>query len=144
MNWIIGPLRQYGVFTGRAQRREFFIFLAFVTLVTLVAHVFDARDGDVVRVAAGMGIAELCVTLVFLLPSVALGVRRLHDSGRSGMWMLLGYGPLALVNLQTQVDPALMPIIIGALIMGGGAWLVMMLLPGDRGTNRYGTDPRGR
>jgi uncharacterized membrane protein YhaH (DUF805 family) len=144
MNWIIAPLKSYAVFAGRARRSQFFAFLAFVTALTIAAHYWDARDGDVVPVALlGMGILEVCVTLVFLLPTIALGVRRLHDSGRSGIWMLLIYGPWASTLLASE-NRALSLVSAGALIVGGGAWLIQMLLPGTRGTNRYGTDPRTR
>lgn len=143
MNWIIAPLKSYAVFAGRARRTEFFVFLGFVTALTAAAHYWDARDGDFVPVALGLGLFEVCVTLVFLLPTISLGVRRLHDSGRTGIWMLLIYGPWASTLLAGE-NRALMFMSAGALIVGGLAWIIQMMLPGTRGTNRYGTDPRTR
>ena len=143
MNWIIRPLKQYAVFTGRSSRAEFWMFLLFATGLTLLAHYIDGVAGGSTPVAIGMGIGELSVTLLFLLPTIAVGVRRLHDSARSGLWMLLGYGPLVLMNLTTGIDRALILIVVGAQIMGGLAWVVMMLLPGTIGPNRFGADPRG-
>jgi uncharacterized membrane protein YhaH (DUF805 family) len=144
MDWIIAPLKNYAAFSGRARRLEFWAFLAFVTILQAGGRYFDGLNAEVTPIALGMGIAELCITLVFLLPSVAVGVRRLHDSGRSGLWMLLGYGPLAMANLPIALDGSLDRVLSGALIMGGGALLIMMLLPGVNSQNRYGTDPRKR
>lgn len=144
MDWIIGPLKNYAAFSGRSRRWEFWAFLAFVTILQIGGRYFDGLGADVTPIALGMGIAELCITLVFLVPSVAVGVRRLHDSGRSGLWMLLGYGPLAMVNLPIAGDGSLDRVLSGALIMGVGALLIMMLLPGTNGQNRYGADPRKR
>ena len=95
-------------------------------------------------VALGMGIIELCTLIIFLVPTVAVGVRRLHDSGRSGLWLLLGYGPLAMANLPIADDGSLDFVLSGALIMGVGALLIMMLLPGTSGQNQHGADPRKR
>jgi uncharacterized membrane protein YhaH (DUF805 family) len=144
MDWIIGPLKNYAAFSGRARRWEFWAFLAFVTILQMGARYFDMLGGGATLVALGMGIFELSITLVFLVPTVAVGVRRLHDSARSGLWMLLGYGPLALVNLPIAVDGSLDLVLSGAMIMGVGALLIMMLLPGTSGQNRYGADPRKR
>ena len=93
MQWIIGPLKKYADFSGRASRREFWLFMLFVTLLTVAAHSFDEPDGRNAAVAMNMGIAELSVTLLLLLPSITVGVRRLHDTGRSGWWMMLVYLP---------------------------------------------------
>jgi uncharacterized membrane protein YhaH (DUF805 family) len=144
MDWIIGPLKSYATFSGRARRLEFWAFLAFVTILQMGGRYFDGLNAEVTPIALGMGIAELCITLVFLLPSVAVGVRRLHDSGRSGLWMLLGYGPLAMANLPLAVDGSLDRVLSGALLVGIGALLIMMLLPGNSGQNQYGADPRKR
>jgi uncharacterized membrane protein YhaH (DUF805 family) len=144
MDWIIGPLKNYAAFSGRARRLEFWAFLAFVTLLQMGARYLDMLRDGTSPIALGMGLAELCTTLVFLVPTVAVGVRRLHDSARSGLWMLLGYGPLAMVNLPIAVDGSLDLVLSGALIVGVGALLIMMLLPGTGGQNRYGADPRKR
>jgi uncharacterized membrane protein YhaH (DUF805 family) len=144
MDWIIAPLKSYAVFSGRARRLEFWAFLAFVNLLQMGARHLESRGDGTAPIAIGMGISELCVFIIFLVPSVAVGVRRLHDSGRSGLWMLLGYGPLVMANLPIAGDGSLDKPLSGALIMGIGALLIMMLLPGNNGQNRYGNDPRKR
>ena len=144
MDWIIGPFRNYATFSGRARRSEFWAFVIFVTLLQIGARYFDGLRSDVTPVALGMGIIELCTLIIFLVPTVAVGVRRLHDSGRSGLWLLLGYGPLAMANLPIADDGSLDFVLSGALIMGVGALLIMMLLPGTSGQNQHGADPRKR
>jgi uncharacterized membrane protein YhaH (DUF805 family) len=144
MDWIIGPFKNYATFSGRARRFEFWAFVIFVTLLQIGARYFDGLRKGVAAVALGMGIIELCTLIVFLVPTVAVGVRRLHDSGRSGLWLLLGYGPLAMANLPIAGDGSLDFVLSGALIMGVGALLIMMLLPGNSGQNQHGADPRKR
>ncbi len=140
MQWIIGPLKKYADFSGRASRREFWLFMLFVTILTVAAHSVDEPDGRNAAVAMNMGIAELSVTLLLLLPSITVGVRRLHDTGRSGWWMMLVYLPW-LATLVSQADPALTLASAGALLVGGIAWIVLLLLPGETGENAFGAPP---
>jgi uncharacterized membrane protein YhaH (DUF805 family) len=140
MQWIIGPLKKYADFNGRASRSEFWLFLLFVTLLTVAAHFVDGPDGRDVAVAMNMGIVELSVTLLFLLPSITVGVRRLHDTGRSGWWTMLVYLPW-LATLVSQSNPALVLASAGALLVGGIAWLILLLLPGEAGENAFGLPP---
>lgn len=140
MQWIIGPLKKYADFSGRASRREFWLFLLFVTILTVAAHSVDEPDGRNAAVAMNMGIAELSVTLLLLLPSITVGVRRLHDTGRSGWWMMLVYLPW-LATLVSQANPALTLASAGALLVGGVAWIILLLLPGEAGENAFGAPP---
>jgi len=144
MDWIIGPLKNYATFSGRARRSEFWAFVIFVTLLQLCGRYVDSRGADTPQVALNMGIAELCIFIIFLVPVVAAGVRRLHDSGRSGLWMLLGYIPLVINELPAMAEDNMASILIGAILMGGGALVIMWLLPGTRGQNLFGVDPRKR
>jgi uncharacterized membrane protein YhaH (DUF805 family) len=137
MQWIVGPLKRYADFNGRASRMEFWVFLIFGTLLTLAARYFDELDGIRVPIAMGMGTAEAVATLVVLLPTVAVGVRRLHDTGRSGWWTMLIYLPW-LATLATVDRPALLLVTAGALIVGGVAWIILMVLPGDPVVNAFG------
>jgi uncharacterized membrane protein YhaH (DUF805 family) len=144
MDWFIGPLKNYAVFSGRTRRSEFWAFILLVTIIQMGARFFDGLAPDKPPVALNMGIAELCIFIIFLVPSVAVGVRRLHDSGRSGLWMLLGYGPLLISNLPFMAEEELGNILVGAVLLGGGVLLIMMLFSGTNGQNQYGADPRRR
>jgi uncharacterized membrane protein YhaH (DUF805 family) len=144
MEWIVGPLKNYATFSGRARRLEFWVFLLFVTIVQAAGYYYDARASDAEPIAAGMGVGVLLTTALFLVPSVAVGVRRLHDSGRSGLWMLLGYGPMALANLPMESGTPHEFVLAGALVMGIGGLFFMMAIPGTSGQNQFGPDPRYR
>lgn len=140
MKGIIQPLKRYADFNGRASRGEFWTFLIFVTVLTFAAHQIDAMRGERVAIAMNMGIFELSITLILLLPTVTVGVRRLHDMGRSGWWMMLIYLPW-LATLASGDNPSLTLVAAGALLLGGISWIVMMLLPGEAGENAYGMPP---
>jgi uncharacterized membrane protein YhaH (DUF805 family) len=80
-NWYIEVLKKYAVFEGRARREEFWMFTLVNFIVSLVLHLISGVLG---------GIYALAV----LLPSIGVGVRRLHDIGRSGWWLLISLIPL--------------------------------------------------
>ncbi len=140
MHWITGPLRKYADFNGRASRMEFWIFLLFVTALTVGAHAIDGQRSESAAIALDMGILELSVTLLFLLPSITVGVRRLHDTGRSGWWIMLIYLPW-LATLGSAGNVSLQLAAAGALLAGGIAWIVLMLLPGQPQENAFGPPP---
>jgi uncharacterized membrane protein YhaH (DUF805 family) len=125
MKWFIKVLRQYADFNGRARRTEYWMFalfnvifsFAWMILFTLVFALTGTTDW---KLAAVPSLASLCYMLVMLLPGMAVAVRRLHDQGKSGWWLLL----------------PLIPVI-------GGIWLfVLMVTEGQRGDNRYGPNPK--
>lgn len=140
MNGIIQPLRKYADFNGRASRAEFWTFVIFVTLLTFAAHQIDAGRGERVAIALNMGIVELSTMLLLLLPTVAVGVRRLHDTGRSGWWMMLVYLPW-LATFASDDNQSLILVAAGALLLGGIVWIVMMILPGETVENAHGQPP---
>ena len=100
--------RQYVGFTGRASRSEFWWFTLFGLLVGLAAAIVDAR-----------GTIGALISLVLLLPSIAVGARRLHDTGRSGWWLLIALVPLA-----------------GLIVL-----IVFFVMRGDPGLNSHGPSP---
>ena len=112
-------LSNYATFSGRAARSEFWWFALFVFLGNFVLSIVDSLlfggmvDGQPVSVLGGL------FSLAMLLPSIAAGVRRLHDRDMSGWWYLL----------------ILIPI-IGAL-----ALLFFFVQSGTNGSNRFGADP---
>jgi uncharacterized membrane protein YhaH (DUF805 family) len=107
-------LRNYATFSGRAPRSELWWFSLFTLLLGLACNIVDAGLGthDVIR---------RLVSLAMLLPSIAVGVRRLHDIDRSGWWSLLALVPLV-------------------------GWVVLIVWYCTRGTpgaNRFGPDLLG-
>lgn len=107
-------LKKYANGAGRGRRSEYWWFALFGVLVGIVAGVIDAILGSE---AVG-----LIASLALLIPSVAAGIRRLHDRGRSGWWLLIAFVP-----------------IVGVIVL-----LVWFVSDGDAGPNKYGEDPKGR
>jgi uncharacterized membrane protein YhaH (DUF805 family) len=89
----------YTNFKGRARRSEYWFVQLFLVLANLAAAVIDLAlmDGDVDRFIAngGGGIVGLVLILATIIPALAVLIRRLHDTGRSGWWALIGLIPLA-------------------------------------------------
>jgi uncharacterized membrane protein YhaH (DUF805 family) len=101
-------LTQYAIFSGRARRSEFWWFFLFNVILSFVASLLD--------VAIDVPIFGWVVTLALLIPSLAVGARRLHDVDRTGWWQLIGFVPL-----------------VGIIVL-----IVFWCQDGDRGPNRFG------
>ncbi|ALX10224.1 hypothetical protein P350_01005 [Burkholderia cepacia JBK9] len=112
-------LNKYATFEGRARRAEYWYFTLLSVILSIVAQVIGAggRDGGLITLLL-LGILCL-VSLALLIPGIAVSVRRLHDTGRSGWFLLI----------------ALIPIVGGILL------LVWMCSRGTEGPNRFGADP---
>lgn len=119
MNWFMTVLRKYAVFEGRARRREYWFFVLFYILISVVLAVVDRMLGTYDE-TYGMGALGALFCLGLLIPSIAVGARRLHDTGRSGWWLLVGFIPL-----------------IGVIVL-----LVFFVLDSQPGTNAYGPNPK--
>jgi len=98
----------YVNFKGRATRAEFWWFFLFTTLLSLVTQIID--------IFSSIGILNLISSLIVLIPSLSVGVRRLHDINKSGWWLLLWFA-----------------IIIGWIVL-----LIWHVRPSDKETNQYG------
>lgn len=86
-------LSKYVDFSGRARRSEYWYFALFNLLVSFVASILDAVLGTDYDLGSG-GFISTIASLALLLPSLAVGVRRLHDTDRSGWWILIGLIPI--------------------------------------------------
>jgi len=118
MNWYLDVLKKYAVFTGRARRTEYWMFLLFNLIFAFVLGFVDAMTG--MTSEGGQGVLGTLYMLAVLLPGLGVTVRRLHDTDKSGWWILIAFVPLA-----------------GAITL-----LVFMLLDSQRGENRYGSNPK--
>jgi uncharacterized membrane protein YhaH (DUF805 family) len=119
MNWYLTAMRNYANFDGRARRKEYWYFILFNTIFAILAVILDNVLG-LPNVTEGFSPLYSIYWLATLVPGLAVTVRRLHDTGRSGWYFLV----------------ALIPLI-------GGIWLlVMTIMDGDRYTNQYGPDPK--
>lgn len=117
MEWYLKVLRQYADFAGRARRKEYWMFVLVNLIISVVLAVLDnVLEINVLEI----GLLGLLYSLAVLLPSLAVGARRLHDTGRSGWWLLIGFIPL-----------------IGAIVL-----IVFFATDGERQPNAYGPDPK--
>lgn len=122
MNYVIQVYRKYAAFGGRARRREYWSFALFFLVIFFATEVLVSFGKGSHNVAIQIGGAAMLVVFAVgsLVPGLAVRIRRLHDINKSGFWILI----------------AILPI-IGELVL-----LVFSLLPGTRGANRYGPDPK--
>ena len=118
MNWYLEVLRKYAVFDGRARRTEFWLFFLFNCIIALVLSIIEAIVG--ITSIAGASIFGSLYMLAVFIPYLAVGVRRLHDTGRSGWWMLISFVP-----------------IIGSIVL-----LVFFVQDSQDGHNQYGPNPK--
>jgi len=168
MEWMILPLKRYAQFSGRSPRREYWMFVLFTFLVSIALSIVDSvlglgghtssyRSATNGGFAAGAGtsggILSSIWSLAVLIPSIAVGVRRLHDIDRSGWWMLAPVliMVLALVSalgrLGANPDASMFGFgvffLIALFVAGimGIVLLVWFCMHGTRGPNRFGPDP---
>ena len=114
----------YATFKGRSRRSEYWWIQLFLVLTNLAVAAIDLAlmDGDVDRFIAngGGGIVGLVWILVTIVPALAVLIRRLHDTGKSGWWVLIGFVPF-----------------VGTIVL-----FVFSVLDSDAGDNKYGASPK--
>lgn len=92
MDWYLTALKKYAVFNGRARRKEYWYFVLFNFLISLVLGFADGLLGLTTE-GSGFGLLGALYSLAVFIPGIAVGVRRLHDTGRSGWWLLIALIP---------------------------------------------------
>lgn len=93
MNWYLTALKKYVQFSGRARRKEYWFFVLFNMLISIALTFVDGITGTL-NTETGMGLLSGLYGLAVLIPSIAVGFRRLHDTGRSAWWLLILLIPL--------------------------------------------------
>lgn len=111
MNYYTDVIKKYAVFNGRATRKEFWIFFLINNFIGFVLNIIEGDAGN-------MGLISTIYSLAVLIPLIAVTVRRLHDSGKSGWWILIGLLPL-----------------VGFIIL-----IYFLVQDSEAGTNTYGTN----
>jgi uncharacterized membrane protein YhaH (DUF805 family) len=111
MSWYFRVLKKYAVFQGRARRKEFWMFGLFSSIITILLVVIEAAFG--ILPDTGDSVLSDIYSVAILIPSIAVGVRRMHDTDRSGWWCIVPF-----VNLYFSC------------------------LDGTSGDNRFGPDPK--
>lgn len=151
IDYALAPLRKYADFNGRARRSEYWWYVLGLVVAYLVATVLDSLLGLNRMIAGLYGPFALLVALGTFVPSLAVAVRRLHDTNRSGWWMLVVVLPYLALGIvigmaagEGDAAAALGSAGLVALIAFAGAVLIFifMLLDGTKGDNRFGPDPK--
>src|SRR3954452_12122441 len=116
IDWAKLPIQKYADFSGRAPRAEFWWYVLAVVILTIIARIIDNILG--MTLAGPYGPVYLIVALGLLVPNIAVTVRRLHDTSRSGWWILL---PIAAICLMFVFGGAAM---VGGAAAGGAAGMI--------------------
>jgi uncharacterized membrane protein YhaH (DUF805 family) len=124
MEWYLAVLKKYATFSGRARRKEFWMFALFNFIIALVFSILSTIINQSSGAAAGssniFSVISGLYSLAVLIPGLAVAVRRLHDTGRSGWNYFLGLIPL-----------------VGAIIL-----IVYFCQDSQAGENQYGPNPK--
>ena len=112
MNWYMAALKKYVEFGGRARRTEYWMFTLFTFLISIALSLVDMVLGTI--------FLGTLFGLAMFLPALAVTVRRLHDTGRGGLWILIGFVP-----------------VIGVIVL-----IIFMVQDSKPGANEYGPNPK--
>ena len=121
MKYFNNVIKKYATFSGRARRKEYWMFALVSAIISLVLGFIDNLAG--LQIAAGntaIPVLTLLFELFILVPSLAVTARRLHDIGKSGWWILISLIP-----------------IIGEIVL-----FIFTVIKGNAGANKYGEDPK--
>ena len=117
LSWYFTVLKKYATFTGRAKRAEYWYFVLFSTIASIILTILDAIFGTLSP--SGTGLLSGIYSLAVFIPALAVGARRLHDIGKSGWWQLI----------------VLIPII-------GVILLIVWFATDSKENNQYGKNPK--
>ena len=119
MSWFLMAIKKYAQFDGRSQRSEYWFFALFYILFAIAATLIDVGIGSY-DPQSGFGLLSAILAIGLFIPSLSVSVRRLHDTDRSGWWLLICLIPLV-----------------------GAIWfLVLMVFDSTPGNNRFGPNPK--
>jgi uncharacterized membrane protein YhaH (DUF805 family) len=113
MEWYIKVLKNYAVFDGRASRQEYWMFVLFNIIISFGLGFFLGLLSGITK--TDQTVLLNIYNLAMLVPNIAVGIRRMHDTNRNGWWQIV-------------------PI----------AGLIFAIEAGQTGANKYGPDPKGQ
>lgn len=122
MNWFLVALKKYAVMSGRARRKEYWFFILFSSLISLIFPIFygifnSINPSELNNIIIYMWTIYM---ILMIVPNFTVTIRRLHDTNHSAWWLFLYLIPFA-----------------GALVI-----FIFMVIDGDKGPNRFGEDPK--
>lgn len=113
MEHFLSVVKQYANFNGRARRQEFWMYYLFYIIFYIGVAIIDN--------VLGLGFLTLIYMLALFVPTISVAARRLHDTGRTGWWQLIGIIPL-----------------IGVIVL-----IIFWVQDSHAGENQYGPNPKG-
>ena len=121
MRWYLMVLKKYAEFNGRSRRKEYWYFTLISSVISIILTFVSEYMGlMLMALDTPVGILDTVYQLAVLIPSIAVSVRRLHDTNHSGWWMLLAFVPIV-----------------------GWIWLiVLMATDSEASANAHGANPK--
>jgi uncharacterized membrane protein YhaH (DUF805 family) len=150
IDWAKRPIQKYADFSGRAPRAEFWWFVLALIIAYVVVSIVENILGMSGMIAGAYGPLTLILMLGTLIPQISVSVRRLHDTNRTGWWLLLPIIPYcigfalagpAMMGGGDMTGMGLASIFLVIGFVGAIVLLVFYVLPGTQGDNRFGSDP---
>ncbi len=121
MQYWLDCWKKYAVFSGRSRRKEYWMFCLFNFLISFGIGIVSGIIGARGALSGALGIVSIVYSVAAIIPGLAVFCRRMHDTGRSGWWWLIGLVPL-----------------VGAIVL-----LVFLCSDSQPGENKYGPNPKG-
>jgi uncharacterized membrane protein YhaH (DUF805 family) len=153
VDWAKRPIvEKYADFTGRASRPEYWWYVLALVVAFIVVRIVEGIVGVSHMIFLSYGPLSALLWLATIVPSLAVGARRLHDTDRSGWWLLICVVPYALMALTGVLAVmgggllmffGMMGLIGVVALIGALVLLYFMVLPGTPGQNRFGAPAAG-
>lgn len=118
MQEFLSVFRKTFVFSGRSRRKEYWMFVLGITIISVILTAIETIAG--LEITADRGLLTSIFSIIILIPSISVTVRRFHDIGRTGWWLLLSFIP----------------------VLGWIALFIFTLLDSQSGSNTYGPNPK--
>ena len=148
MSWYLLAFKKYATFSRRSRRQEYWMFFLFNVIISIVLALLDQLLG-LKLTSEGInntGVLGVIYSLATFVPGLSIAVRRLHDTNRSGWFLLLPIAPyiLVILGLILRGFGSILIIIGGLAVLGLAILLIVWLATeGTSGENQYGSDPKG-
>ena len=152
MSWFIKCLKQYADFKGRARRKEYWYFVLFASIISLITYGLDwIFNTQITYPYFNSGWFNITVSVLLILPSLAVVVRRLHDVNKSAWFLVIVYifvGIYFFSAMRYMASPEKINMIIllvsAVVYFVFGIWfIVLMCLNSVPGVNKWGPNPKG-
>ena len=161
VDWAKRPIvEKYADFSGRAPRAEFWWYVLAIVVIAIILLIVESIVGLSHMILSSFGPLTLLFRLATIVPSLAVSVRRLHDTNRSGWWILVPLIPECLTiamaittagavvagaGIGAAVGGSILTGFLGLITLAGAIVLIVFCaMPSEPGDNQYGPNPYGK